>query len=113
MADLINPEQQSAPIPSQLRLLTVARMCSHENYKGHELILDALAQLPAEIHWQVVGDGDQRPQLEAQVEKAWANQPSAIQWQPGTTMSSVKHLLVAVCLSCPVALHRSQWSGHR
>ena len=69
MADLINAEQQPAPIPSQLRLLTVARMCSHENYKGHELILDALAQLPAEIHWQVVGDGDQRPQLEAQVER--------------------------------------------
>ena len=69
MADLINTDQQPAPIPSQLMLLTVARMCSHENYKGHELILDALAQLPAEIHWQVVGDGDQRPQLEAQVER--------------------------------------------
>ena len=69
MADLIPPEDQPAPIPSQLRLLTVARMSSHENYKGHELILDALAQLPADIHWQVVGDGDQRVQLEAQVER--------------------------------------------
>ena len=34
--------------------------------RGHDLILQALAQLPAAIHWQVVGDGDQRPQLEAE-----------------------------------------------
>ncbi|QNJ07669.1 conserved hypothetical protein distantly related to alpha-glycosyltransferases/ family 4 [Synechococcus sp. Minos11] len=69
MADLIDPAQQPTPIPEQLRLLTVARLCSQENYKGHDLILQALAQLPAAIHWQVVGDGDQRPQLEAQVER--------------------------------------------
>ena len=67
MADLIDPNQTPTPIPAQLRLLTVARLCSHENYKGHDLILQALAQLPAAIHWHVVGDGDQRPQLEAEV----------------------------------------------
>ena len=69
MADLIDPTQRPSPIPSKLRLLTVARLCSQENYKGHELILEALTQLPASIHWQVVGDGDQRPQLEVQVER--------------------------------------------
>ena len=68
MADLIAPEHKPAPIPAQLRLLTVARLCSHENYKGHGLILQALRHLPAEIHWHVVGDGDQRPQLEAEVQ---------------------------------------------
>ena len=66
MADLIDPTQRPSPIPPKLRLLTVARLCSQENYKGHDLILQALAQLPAAIHWQVVGDGDQRPQLEAE-----------------------------------------------
>jgi glycosyltransferase involved in cell wall biosynthesis len=66
MADLIDPELKPTPIPAELRLLTVARLCSQENYKGHGLILEALAQLPAAIHWQVVGDGDQRPKLEAQ-----------------------------------------------
>jgi glycosyltransferase involved in cell wall biosynthesis len=67
MADLIDPELKPTPIPAELRLLTVARLCSQENYKGHELILEALAQLPAAIHWHVVGDGDQRGQLEAEV----------------------------------------------
>ena len=66
MADLIDSELKPTPIPAELRLLTVARLCSQENYKGHDLILQALAQLPAAIHWQVVGDGDQRRQLEAE-----------------------------------------------
>ena len=66
MADLIDPGQKPTPIPAVLRLLTVARLCSQENYKGHELILQALAQLPDAIHWHVVGDGDQRSQLEAE-----------------------------------------------
>ena len=69
MADLIDPELKPTPIPAEFRLLTVARLCSQENYKGHDLILQALAQLPAAIHWHVVGDGDQRPQLEAQVKR--------------------------------------------
>ena len=64
MADLIDAAQKPTPLPPQLRLLTVARLCSQENYKGHGLILQALAQLPAAIQWHVVGDGDQRPQLE-------------------------------------------------
>ena len=66
MADLIDAELKPTPIPAELRLLSVARLCSQENYKGHELILQALAQLPAAIHWHVVGDGDQRPPLEAE-----------------------------------------------
>ena len=66
MADLIDPDLKPTPIPAELRLLTVARLCSQENYKGHDLILQALAQLPDAIHWHVVGDGDQRPQLEAE-----------------------------------------------
>lgn len=67
MADLIDSELKPTATPKELRLLTVARLCSQESYKGHDLILQALAQLPAAIHWHVVGDGDQRPQLEAEV----------------------------------------------
>ena len=73
MADLIGSELKPTPIPAELRLLTVARLCRQENYKGHDLILQALARLPAVINWQVVGDGDQRPQLEAQAKSLGLN----------------------------------------
>jgi phosphatidylinositol alpha-1,6-mannosyltransferase len=52
-----------------LRLLTVARMASQERYKGHDLVLSALAllrqrgQLDPGLRWRVVGEGDDRPRL--------------------------------------------------
>ena len=71
MADLIDPNKPNQPMPPALRLLTVARMNCSEQYKGHELILQALrlllqnGQLPAQLRWHVVGSGDDRARLES------------------------------------------------
>ncbi|MEB3335623.1 MAG: glycosyltransferase family 4 protein [Cyanobacteriota bacterium] len=65
------PEEGPEPPPPLPRLLTVARMVRQERYKGHDLILDALALvrrrtgLPPSLRWRVVGDGDDRPRLQA------------------------------------------------
>jgi glycosyltransferase involved in cell wall biosynthesis len=67
-ADLA-PATPPQPPPSGLRLLTVARMASQERYKGHDLILSALAllrqrgELTPSLRWRVVGDGDDLPRL--------------------------------------------------
>lgn len=59
------------PPPPVPRLLTVARMARQERYKGHDLILDALALLhhrgvlEPSLRWRVVGEGDDRPRLQA------------------------------------------------
>jgi len=59
----------SAPPPG-MRLLTVARMVRQERYKGHELILEALALLrqggllDPGLRWRVVGSGDDRSRLQ-------------------------------------------------
>jgi glycosyltransferase involved in cell wall biosynthesis len=59
-----------APLPPGLRLLTVARLAAAERYKGHDLLIDALAGLgDGDWQWQVVGDGDDRPRLQARVER--------------------------------------------
>jgi phosphatidylinositol alpha-1,6-mannosyltransferase len=58
------------PFPSAPILLTVARMVREERYKGHRLVLAALEilrqrqLLPANLRWQVIGDGDDRGALE-------------------------------------------------
>jgi glycosyltransferase involved in cell wall biosynthesis len=58
------------PAPGPI-LLTVARMAPEERYKGHDLILDALAllrqdgELRAGLRWRVVGEGEDRPRLQA------------------------------------------------
>jgi glycosyltransferase involved in cell wall biosynthesis len=49
-------------------LLTVGRMAASERYKGHEVVLRALPSVVARIPsatYVVVGDGDDRPRLEA------------------------------------------------
>ncbi|MFM7269501.1 MAG: glycosyltransferase family 4 protein, partial [Cyanobium sp.] len=57
-----------------LRLLTVARMDSRERYKGHDLILEALAllqsagRLAPALRWRVVGSGDDRARLQARAQ---------------------------------------------
>jgi glycosyltransferase involved in cell wall biosynthesis len=56
--------------PPGMRLLTVARMVRQERYKGHELILEALALLrqggllDPGLRWRVVGSGDDRCRLQ-------------------------------------------------
>jgi len=70
MADLIDAHQAPLPLPSAPILLTVARMVREERYKGHRLVLAALEilrqrqHLPANLRWQVIGDGDDRAALE-------------------------------------------------
>jgi phosphatidylinositol alpha-1,6-mannosyltransferase len=46
-------------------LLTVGRLDAAERYKGHERVIGALARLPADVCYLVVGDGDDRARLEA------------------------------------------------
>ena len=70
MADLIDASAPTAPLPADLRLLSVARLDAAERYKGHRLVLAALHQLlerkalPPGLQWRVVGDGNDRPALE-------------------------------------------------
>ncbi len=72
MADLIDPHQRPEPLPYHLTLLTVARLEASERYKGHRLVLAALAMLqlegvlPPGLQWRVVGDGNDRAALEAE-----------------------------------------------
>ena len=69
MADLIDPATPPAPLPGTLTLLTVARMSRAESYKGHSLIVEALNELHLRgelnrgLLWEVVGEGDERPEL--------------------------------------------------
>jgi phosphatidylinositol alpha-1,6-mannosyltransferase len=70
MANLIDGREPPTPLPQGLRLLTVARLAANERYKGHRLVLAALAQLranqalPPDLRWRVVGNGDDLPALQ-------------------------------------------------
>ncbi len=74
MADLFDPAVPPKPFPAEINVLTVARMCRAESYKGHSIIIEALDQLqrqnslPKDFVWEVVGDGDQRPELMQRVQ---------------------------------------------
>jgi glycosyltransferase involved in cell wall biosynthesis len=65
------PLAESLAPPPVLRLLTVARMDRQERYKGHDLVLEALGllrqrgRLDPLLRWRVVGEGDDRPRLQA------------------------------------------------
>lgn len=55
---------------AELHLLTVARLSSAERYKGHDLVLEALAHLKQKnslppVRYQVAGAGDDSSRLEA------------------------------------------------
>ncbi len=55
-------------LDGQKVLLTVSRLSSQERYKGHDEVLDSLPQLLrsfGELTYLIVGDGDDRPRLEA------------------------------------------------
>ncbi len=51
-----------------LRLLTVGRLSAGEAYKGHDRIIRALPELKTKVpncHYQIVGQGDDKPRLVA------------------------------------------------
>lgn len=53
--------------PEQPIILTVNRLCRSESYKGYDKILEALPQIRQAIpnvHYIIVGKGDDRPRLE-------------------------------------------------
>ena len=80
MADLIDAREAPDPLPSGLRLLTVARMDAGERYKGHRLVLQALRKLkesqtlPETLQWRVVGAGNDRRAIEQEC-KDWGLMP--------------------------------------
>ncbi len=79
MADLIDAQRRPEPLPSSLTLLTVSRLEASERYKGHRLVLAALADLrqegalPAGLQWRVVGDGNDRVALETEASRLGLN----------------------------------------
>ncbi|ARV61240.1 glycosyltransferase [Nostocales cyanobacterium HT-58-2] len=53
--------------PEQPVILTVARLAKGEHYKGYDKILQALVQIRKiipDIHYIIVGEGDDRPRIE-------------------------------------------------
>lgn len=75
MADLVDPAETPAPLPTELCMLTVARLDANERYKGHRLVLQALEQLkrsrrlPPQWEWRVVGEGNDRLVLERESQR--------------------------------------------
>jgi phosphatidylinositol alpha-1,6-mannosyltransferase len=74
MADLVDARRTPSPLPASPRLLTVARMDGKERYKGHRTVLAALemlrerGHLAGDLEWRVVGDGNDRSDLEQECE---------------------------------------------
>ena len=72
-SNLFNKFEPISPIPSDIVLLTVARIDKNENYKGHRLIIKALQLLlqdnimPANLKWNIVGVGDGKSEIETLV----------------------------------------------
>jgi glycosyltransferase involved in cell wall biosynthesis len=57
-----------AGFPQGRTLLTVTRLAANEGYKGVDTVIRALPELARvipDVHYVVVGDGDDRPRLEA------------------------------------------------
>ena len=51
-----------------LRALTVARLSAEERYKGHDVMIEAIALLEPQgvpVEYVIAGDGDDRPRLES------------------------------------------------
>ena len=65
-ADWPLPEIAPPRLAVPLRLLSVARLAASDGYKGVDHTIEAVAQLPGgRADLDVVGDGDDRPRLEA------------------------------------------------
>jgi glycosyltransferase involved in cell wall biosynthesis len=73
MADLVEESCVPAALPPRPVLVTIARMDIGWDYKGHGLVLQALARLrdegalPAELRWDVVGGGNSQAALARRV----------------------------------------------
>ena len=79
MADLVDATETPGRLPTELRMLTVARLDAGEHYKGHRLVLQALDRLqrrrglPPDWQWRVVGDGNDRMALERESQRLGLN----------------------------------------
>jgi len=58
-------QRRPAGFPGGRVVLTVTRLAAVDAYKGVDLLIQALARLPDDTHLVVVGDGDDRPRLQA------------------------------------------------
>ena len=74
MADLVEESCLPAAVPPRPVLITIARTAIGWDYKGHGLVLQALARLrdegalPAELRWDVVGGGNGQAALARRVD---------------------------------------------
>ena len=62
-------------------LMTVARLAATERYKGHDRVIQALPRVLAEhpeTIYIVVGEGNDRPRLEALAERIWRTRNCAL-----------------------------------
>lgn len=62
--------------PNQPVILTVNRLCASESYKGYDKVLEALPKIKAEIpdvHYIIVGKGDDRDRLENYIKELGLN----------------------------------------
>ena len=60
-----------------LHALTVARLSASERYKGHDVMIEAIALLEPQgghIQYVIAGDGDDRPRLESLVQRLGVSQ---------------------------------------
>ena len=79
MANLVDATETPRQLPTELRMLTVARLDAGERYKGHRLVLQALDRLqrcsglPPDWQWRVVGDGNDRLALERESQRLGLN----------------------------------------
>jgi phosphatidylinositol alpha-1,6-mannosyltransferase len=64
--------RSARPNMTRPTVLTVGRLAASERYKGHDVVLDAWPQVikrKPEALYLIVGDGDDRPRLEARVKE--------------------------------------------
>ncbi len=64
-AQQVSEQRRPTGFPRGRVVLTVTRLAAVDAYKGVDTLIQALARLPDETHLVVVGDGDDRPRLEA------------------------------------------------
>lgn len=64
-AQQVSKQRRPTGFPHGRVVLTVTRLAAVDAYKGVDTLIQALARLPDETHLVVVGDGDDRPRLEA------------------------------------------------
>lgn len=89
----------------ELRILAIGRLTY---YKGHEVLINAAAQLP-ETRTLIVGSGEQRPRLQSLIEGSRLQQRVQL---PGLQSAEDLHALLASCdVLCLPSLERSEAFG--